>query len=216
MALEHVLADLSFEEARRHLEWLSEHAPARISGTPDQERAAEYFVEQLEGVGLEARLDTFTAYRSLPLRGAFEVLAPEAREFPCEPCAHIVSTPDEGIEADLVYLGPGGKEQYAGSDVRGKAVLTEISTGPARPQKALIAARHGASAIVFANWGLAEFDTIPCGAIKCVWGKERIDEPDFSELSKLIKDSDYQTVTITKHDGRIIGVERSIPEKFDV
>lgn len=165
-----IFGQLSLDRAWEHLHWLERNAPARISGTADQERAANYFVEQLAGYGLEARLDEFTAYRSIPQRASLKVLSPEALEIPCEPCGHILSTPDAGLEVDLVYLGPGSEEDYSGKEVRGAAVLTEISSGPSRPKKASIAASHGAAAIVYLNWGLPEFDTIPCGAIKCVWG----------------------------------------------
>jgi hypothetical protein len=184
--MKNVLNDLSIDEGWRHLEWLNENTPARISGTPDQIRAAEYFVDQLDSYGLEARLDTFTAYRSVPLEGSFTVLSPEAMEFPCEPCGHIVSTPDEGLEVDIIYLGPGAEENYAGRDVRGAAVLTEISAGPSRPKKAYLAAQHGAAVIIFINWGLPEFDTIPCGAIKCVWGNPtRSTMPDIPQIAAL-------------------------------
>jgi len=168
--LNKIVSQVSLDRAWGHLNWLNQHAPSRISGTPGQERAAEYFVEQLAGYGLEARLDRFAAYRSVPLRGSLIILSPEGLDIPCEPCGHIVPTPAEGIEVDLLYLGSGSEEDYAGMDVRGAAVLTEISSGPSRPKKASIAAAHGASAIIYLNWGLPEFDTIPCGAIKCVWG----------------------------------------------
>ena len=186
MSLKKILRQISLDRAWEHLDWLNQHAPARISGTPGQERAAEYFVEQLADFGLEARLDRFTAYRSVPLRGSFHILSPEPLELPCEPCGHILSTPDEGIEVDLLYLGPGSEEDYAGKDVRGAAVLTEISSGPSRPKKASIAASHGASAIIYLNWGLPEFDTIPCGAIKCVWGNPtRATMPHIPQIAAL-------------------------------
>ena len=184
--MKNILNGLSIDEAWRHLEWLNENAPTRISGTPDQIRAAEYFVEQLDSYGLEARLDSFTAYRSVPLKGSFTILSPESLDFPCEPCGHIVSTPDEGLEVDLIYLGPGAEEDYEGRDVRGAAVLTEIAAGPSRPKKAYLAARHGAAVIIFINWGLPEFDTIPCGAIKCVWGNPtRSTMPDVPQIAAL-------------------------------
>ena len=170
MTLPRILEKLSLDEAWKHLYWIEKNAPARISGTPDQERAGEYFAEQLSEYGLETQLDTFTAYRSVPTRGALAVTAPIEKEFACEPCGHIESTPDEGIEVEFLYLGPGSEKDYSGNDVKGKAVFTEISSGPSRPKKARIAADHGAAAIVFINWGLPEFGTIPCGAIKCVWG----------------------------------------------
>ncbi len=186
MSLKSVLQDISLDEVWTHLEWLNDNAPSRISGTPDQERAGEYFVERLSGYGLDAKLDTYTAYRSVPQRGSFQLVSPRVKEFPCEPCGHIVSTPDEGLEVDLMYLGSGCEADYKGKDVRGAAVLTEISAGPSRPKKARIAAHHGAAVIVFLNWGLPEYGTIPCGAIKCVWGNPtRATLPDVPQIAAL-------------------------------
>ena len=170
MSVSDLFADFSLDRVWQHLRWIEENAPARLSGTSDQERAGEYFAECLDSYGLEAQPDSFTAYRSVPLRGSFRVQSPFAREFPREPCGHIASTPDEGLEAEVVYVGPGDEEDYAGTDVAGACVLTEISAGSSRPEKARIAAGHGAAVIVFINWGLPEFGTIPCGAIKCAWG----------------------------------------------
>jgi hypothetical protein len=50
-ARQRILGGLSLDEAWRHLRWLEEHAPTRISGTQDQVRAGEYFAETLEGYG---------------------------------------------------------------------------------------------------------------------------------------------------------------------
>ncbi len=172
MLLDTILNDLSLERAWAHLEWLDREAPSRVSGTPGQERAAEYFAECLARYGLNARLETFAAYRSVPIRGALEVVAPTTvrRVVACEACGHIRSTPEEGLVVDVVAVGVGAESDYAGKRVDGHAVLADISAGPPRPEKARIAARHGAAAIVFVNWGLAEFGTIPRGAIKCAWG----------------------------------------------
>jgi hypothetical protein len=186
MSLKKVLHDFSLDEAWRHLQWLEERAPARISGTPDQKRAGEYFAERLESYGLEARLDTFTAYRSVPLRGALTVVSPIEQNYPCEPCGHIVSTPDEGLEVELVYVGAGSEQEYVGKEIRNAAVVTEISSGPSRPEKARIAAMHGAAVIIFVNWGLPDFRTIPCGAIKCVWGNPtRATLPDVPQIAAI-------------------------------
>lgn len=165
-----VLDDLSLVQAWRHLRWIEEHAPTRISGTPDQIRAGQYFADELQNLGLETHLDTFTGYRSLPGQAHLTVLSPSDVEYRAVACGHIDSTPDEGLELELVYVGGGALADYEGRDVRGSAVLTEISSGPSRPEKARIAADHGAAAVIFVTWGHAEYDTIPSGAIKCAWG----------------------------------------------
>lgn len=64
---------------------------------------------------------------------------------PAWPCCHINSTPPEGQEFEVVYLGSGGEEDYAGKDVAGKAVLVEVSYAPATPEKAMLASEHPCS-----------------------------------------------------------------------
>ncbi len=168
--LDDLFRGLSIDRAWSHLEWLAREAPDRVSGTPDQERAARYFADYLDRSGLETSLDTFTAYRSVPLIGRLDVLAPVQRTIRSEACGHIRSTSPDGIVCDLVSIAAGRDEDYGNKDLNGCAVLTDIGVGPARPEKARIAASHGAAAIVFVNWGLPEFGTIPRGAIKCAWG----------------------------------------------
>jgi hypothetical protein len=106
----------------------------------------------------------------MPGRAGLTVLSPSEREYRAVACGHIESTPDEGLEAELIYVGGGAAADYEGRDVRGAAVLAEISSGPSRPEKAHIAADLGAAAVIFVTWGHPEYDTIPSGAIKCAWG----------------------------------------------
>ena len=53
------------------------------------------------------------------------------------------------------------------------------------------------------------------GKIRSIHPTERVDTAAGDQILKLLADGDYQTVTVTKHDGRIVGVERTVPEKFD-
>lgn len=170
MSLQSILSDSSVERAWDHLQWIQENAPVRINGAGDDLRAAEYFAEQLDTYGLEAYLDQFTTYRSVPLRGDLRILTSETMDIACEACGHIVSTSDIGIEADLIFVGPGAPADYENKDVRGRIVLTDITSGPARPEKARIAVDHQAAGIIFINMGPPEHHNIPMGAIKSVWG----------------------------------------------
>ncbi|MGO4836819.1 M28 family peptidase, partial [Rhizobiaceae sp. 2RAB30] len=88
----------------------------------------------------------------------------------CRPCLHVEPTPPGGLTAALIDVGPGAISDYDGKDVRGKLVLAEVSYAPATPEKARIAAAHGAAGIILMNWGNDDGREIPWRALKSVWG----------------------------------------------
>ena len=153
--------------------YMPEHFPRRISGMGDDRRASEWIVEKFRSFGLEAEIAEYTAYNSNPVGSFVKVLEPETVTLESRPCCHISSTPLEGVELELLYLGAGDYCDYEGKDVRGKAVLVEVSYSPATPEKARIAYEHGAAAMVCANWGedgKTEQDYICGRGLKSVWG----------------------------------------------
>lgn len=153
--------------------YMTEHFPRRISGMGDDRRASEWIVEKFRSFGLEAEIAEYTAYNSNPVGSFVKVLEPETVTLESRPCCHISSTPLEGVELELLYLGAGDYRDYEGKDVRGKAVLVEVSYSPATPEKARIAYEHGAAAMVCANWGedgKTEQDYICGRGLKSVWG----------------------------------------------
>ena len=153
--------------------YLTEHFPSRISGMGDDRRAAEWVAEKFRSFGLEAEVAEYIAYNSNPIASRVSVIEPEKVELDSRPCCHILSTPEEGTEFELLYLGAGDYCDYVGKDVSGKAVLVEVSYSPATPEKARIAYEHGAAAMVCANWGEdgnLEQDYICGRGLKSVWG----------------------------------------------
>jgi hypothetical protein len=68
-----------------------------------------------------------------PVSGSLELLGPEGgplldyRTNMNMIAINSYSTPPEGIEADLVYVGDGGEEQFRGLDVRGKIVFGDTN-----------------------------------------------------------------------------------------
>jgi hypothetical protein len=107
---------------------------------------------------------------SRPGTADLRVLSPETRVLDADCCLHIASTTPEGISGELVFVGPGGLSDYDGKDVRGKIVLAEVSYAPATPEKARIAAAHGAVGIILMNWGTPDMPYVPKRALKSVWG----------------------------------------------
>ena len=94
--------------------YLTQHFPRRISGMGDDRKASEWVAEQFRSFGLEAQVVEYTAYNSNPVSSSLKVLQPETVTLDSRPCCHISSTPDEGVELELLYLGAGGYEDYQG------------------------------------------------------------------------------------------------------
>jgi hypothetical protein len=165
-----VSVDLSEERVWGHVRHLVEEIPDRISGLGGDVRAAEYFRSELQDSGLDVEWCEMDVLNSRPGTADLRVLSPETRVLDADCCLHIASTTPEGITGELVFVGPGGFSDYKGKDVRGKIVLAEVSYAPPTPEKARIAAAHGAIGIVLMNWGTRDMPHVPKRALKSVWG----------------------------------------------
>jgi hypothetical protein len=177
----------------KHVRWLTENTPKRGSGLGDDQKAAEYICEQMDAFGLENEIQSFVAYNSRPVYSELTVLEPERMIFDSQPCCHIQSTPIQGLTTELIDVSAGAEKDYQGKNVRGKAVLAEVSYSPPTPEKARIAAINGASAIICMNWGKDQ--QVICGrGLKAVWGNptpQNIDNiPQIAGISISRKDGE--------------------------
>ncbi|MFB0517702.1 MAG: M28 family peptidase [Acidobacteriota bacterium] len=163
-------ADLLVDKAYKHMTFLVEEVGQRLAGTKSIAKAANYIRKELEGYGLDARIDRFYMYHSYPEYAALKVIYPEDRAIEAKPCCHILSTLEEGLTGELVYAGAGGHEDYESLQVKDKIILVDMTWAPPRPEKARIALEHGAKALVIMNWGTSDNPVIQMGAIKSVWG----------------------------------------------
>ena len=193
--LKEMLAALDVKKSVEHIEWLTKNTPDRLSGGGQDRKAAEYICETMASYGLETKLLEFEAYNSHPLRSEVRVVYPQDVRLKSLPCGHIKSTPKGGQEFEVVYLGSGGEEDYAGKDVEGKAVLVEVSYAPATPEKAMLAAEHKAAAMICMNWGKPEKELICNRALKAVWGNPTPENfvtiPQLAGVSVTRKDGEY-------------------------
>lgn len=166
-----ILKEFSPERAYEHTKTIGETWPDRLSGANALEDAVQYIVEELKRYGLDnATLHEFDGLISLPTRSELNVVSPDDKFIDSRAFAQIGSTPDEGIEAELIFVGPGGFPDYEGKDVNGKIVLAELSYAPPRPEKVRIATLKGAAAVILCNWGPSDSGIIPLGTVKSVWG----------------------------------------------
>lgn len=191
-----MLNELDTDRSMKHIEWLTEHTPHRISGTGQDRTAAEYIRRELESYGCdEAEILEFETYNSRPGTSEFTLTAPKRMKMESRPCCHIEATPPGGAVYDLVYVGAGAEEDYAGKDVQGKAVLVEVSYAPATPEKGMIAYDHGAAAMICMNWGMKDKEVICMRGLKGVWGNPTPESyckiPRITGCSITRKDGEY-------------------------
>lgn len=194
MTLHFPKAELS--KVMAHVEHMRLNFPDRKSGTGPDFAAAQYVVEQMESFGLEAALQPFETYDSDIGTSFIALGSKDGTEIASLPCLHVEPTDPEGALVELVDVGPGGLADYEGKDVRGKAVLAEVSYAPATPEKARIAASKGATAIILMNWGTDDSTEIPWRGLKSVWGNPTPES--VVEMPRL------PGISISRHDGLML------------
>ena len=84
-----LLSELSETEAMKHISWMTNHTPRRISGMGDDRKAAEYICEQMSSYGLESSLIEFEAYNSWPEYSDLKIFSPETIQLNGLSCCHI-------------------------------------------------------------------------------------------------------------------------------
>jgi hypothetical protein len=171
------LADVSKERCWRHVEWFAGQGE-KLSGTPVNERAVDYILETLRGIGVEASAPEFQAWLGFPdLFGAeAKVVEPERRSLDCVALAQCASA---SVDGELIYVNGGGLKDYEGLDAGGKIVLADFSKPPARPWKNYVAGvlKGAVGQIVISHTGPKR--ALNRGTVKSVWGNpipENIDE----------------------------------------
>lgn len=190
-----MMEELSLDYMYENMDFLVNEVGERLSGSPEMTKATEFICDKLQEYGVESHIDHFPMYQSFPGDAELKVTAPINKEIKTRPVCHIRSTSDEGIDGELIYLGSGTPEDYEGKDVKGKIVLTDMNWSPGRPEKARIAWKMGAKALIIMNWGKGDSDLIQMGAVKTQWGNPTPDtEKDIVDLTVISisrKDGEY-------------------------
>jgi len=156
--LEHkVIEEVSADTLWDHLTYII--AEERLSGSEGEARAISYFEKVMKGFGLEVKLQEFESLISLPLRAAAVVLSPQDRTLESITHSFSVTTPPGGLEGELVYSNPKGKE-----DLKGKIAVCD---GLASPAACLAFEQRGAIGIIMINSGDLPTNMI----ISTVWGQ---------------------------------------------
>ncbi|MHC9237774.1 M28 family peptidase [Pseudooceanicola sp. 502str34] len=181
-----ILAALSTERVLRDARYFAEECPHRLSGTEMERKAAAYIKSQFDEVGIPMELHELDGYVSFPGKARIEVLDAQGavlRTIEANTFAQSVQTPPEGLEAELVHVGPGGYDDYEGVEAAGKITLSELSYAPPRPEKVRIATELGSIGQIMMNWGLPEHETLPMGTCKPMWGNPT--QKNFADLPQI-------------------------------
>ena len=108
----------------------------KLSGTPEELESFRYLQAQMESYGYDTRLIHHDAYISLP--GKARVIV-DYQDIRC--ITHSMSASTPGISSEMVYVGEGTADDFAGANVAGKIVLVD---GIATEEVAALASAAGA------------------------------------------------------------------------
>ena len=169
----------------------------RESGNEGEREAASFIVDRLKEAGVPHRVHTPSLYLSLPRGAALRVVNPEEKEFRVKTPSFSVSTEDEWIEGEMVFVSTGyatgigdifGGEIHGDvRDLEGKVVLTE---GFPMPGKVAQFSSLGVKAAVFISPG----ERIHEGICTSIWGSPDLDNID--------DEPKIPVLAINKSDGR--------------
>jgi hypothetical protein len=132
----------------------------KLSGTPSELESFRYLERTMDGLGYRTTLMHHDAYISLPGRSQISV---EGRTLRSITHSMAPATPPDSIEGELVALGDGTPDDFAGRPLAGKVLLVQ---GIASEETAVLASQAGALALVHVspNENLYELCISP------VWG----------------------------------------------
>jgi len=155
-----VLKEVSAGLLMQHVRKIAEYI--RISGSDEEAKSLEYVKKTLKSYGLRVQEHRFEAYIGYPESAELLLTGPESKKIEGVSAALAPSTPESGVESEVVYVGPGDEKAFSNVDVKGKLVLAE---GLAEPEVAKRADSYGAVGEIFIN------DLYPHdGIVSVVWG----------------------------------------------
>jgi hypothetical protein len=159
----------------------------KVAGSEEERKACDHMTGRLKAYGYEPLVHEFDSYVSYPRSAKLVVTVAGKRcDIPAVGVAFGQSTPEEGVNEDLVLVGSGAETEYSGKDVRGRIVLVTKLPSPAN---ALAAAKAGARGMICMSAGRQRHKMI----ITPVWGT-----PEFEQVNNIPR---VPVVSIAKTDG---------------
>lgn len=189
-----IFTEVSSENIYRHIVELTRNDTdnSRVTGFPGELAAANYIAKQFEACGLGVEWSEFPVLAFLS-HGADVIVNGESLE--ATTFTFTPSTPEGGLNADIVYCGLGLPEDFTDKDVNGKIALIKRGDITFFEKTQNAAAAGAAGVIIFnrddademINGTLGEPTDIPAVALSGIDGRS---------LAAAIEDGDVQEVTM--------------------
>ena len=119
----------------------------RMTGTPANKAALDKTVAELKALGVDARLEPFTMPGWVREKDEVVMLSPVAR--PLRVASLSYTQPHRKFEAEVIDIGDGRDQDFAGLDAKGKIGLLAPNTVVPRGQYEDAAVKHGMRGILF-------------------------------------------------------------------
>ncbi|HEY7817389.1 MAG TPA: hypothetical protein VIG29_04155, partial [Vicinamibacteria bacterium] len=139
------------EISRRYRDQGNRQFWGRITGTPSDAESAEWLAEKFRKAGLSdvrlQRIPLAPQWMPRSWKVSAQGSGKRLELTSAQPFYRSSGTPPEGLDLEAVYVGLGSEADFAGRDVRGKAVFTFSMPGLPDEQALRRADSKGASAI---------------------------------------------------------------------
>lgn len=160
------LESLSRSKAMKHVENLAQ-IKNRLAGTPEEKKACEYIVDNLEQAGIKPEVIEFNAHLKVPIDSELELIPPVDRRIESFPTSGGADTGPEGVFGEILDVGYGYPEEYGEKSAEGKILLMSLGGEISRAEKTEIAGtRKPTAVLLFHNADLG----IQKGTCKSVQG----------------------------------------------
>ena len=181
-----VALEVSPDNLMQHVHEISKFV--RMSGSDEESESLRYVKKVLANYGFKITEYQAEAYIGEPKSAKLLTLTPESKELNGVTAALAPSTPQNGTEAEVVYVGAGSEAEFTQKDVRGKLVLVREL---AEPEIAKRADNHGAVGQIFINDYYAHE-----GIVSVVWGTPKLETASLLPATPCI--------SITEKDGDVL------------
>ena len=126
MSEQAILAALSIDRVRAHIEHITEKIPSRLAGTENQRRMAEYSAQALRDSGIEAVVHHVPGLVSFPERADFKVVAPVELTIDANTLGHLLT----GSAVSCSTSSPGRSRSFPGRIRSGRSRSPSFPTIP--------------------------------------------------------------------------------------